>query len=106
MQNQPDQGATINPTTGMPLKEVNFFTVFSNPDPQNDPTSAVGGAPALSVSRSAGSVTISWPAAVTGFTLESTDSLPAPSWTPVSVGANNSVTITIGSGNKFYRLRK
>jgi len=49
---------------------------------------------------------ISWPAAVTGFTLESTDRLPAPNWTTVGGVANNSATITIGSGNKFYRLRQ
>src|SRR5207244_2912488 len=99
LQNQPELGANSP-------REVNFYTVFSQPDAQNDPTPAVGSAPPLSVSRSAGSVTISWPAAVTGFTLESSGSLPATNWTPVSVGAGNSVTVNFGAGNKFYRLRQ
>jgi len=43
---------------------------------------------------------------VTGFTLQSTDSLTSPSWTPVDGVANNSVTVTIGAGSKFYRLRQ
>ena len=66
----------------------------------------VTSAPSLSIASSGNSLTISWPPAVTGFTLESTDSLTTPGWTPVSGVANNSVTITISAGNKFYRLRK
>ncbi len=62
--------------------------------------------PPLSVTDSAGSVTISWPSAVTGFTLESTASLTAPSWSTVGGVVNNSAKITIGGGNKFYRLRQ
>jgi hypothetical protein len=65
--------------------------------------SAVSSSPALSISAVGGSVTISWPSAFTGFTLENTDSLTAPSWSTVNGVANNSVTITIGAGNKFYR---
>jgi hypothetical protein len=51
-------------------------------------------------------LTISWAQSVTGFTLESTDSLLNPVWTAVPGVANNSVTVQIGSGSKFYRLRK
>ena len=77
---------------------VDDFGLYSIPPVSSSPT--------LSISSAAGSVTISWPSAVTGFTLESTDSLTAPSWSPVSGVANNSVTITVGAGNKFYRLHQ
>jgi hypothetical protein len=77
---------------------IDDFGLYSIPPVASNPT--------LSIGAGAGSVTISWPSAVTGFTLESTDSLTAPSWSPVVGVANNSVTITIGAGNKFYRLRQ
>ena len=63
-------------------------------------------APKLSAVVSGSDLTISWPTAVAGFTLESTDRLPATSWTPVAGIQNNSVSIPIGGDSKFYRLRK
>jgi hypothetical protein len=62
--------------------------------------------PALSATRSGNNVTLSWGGSVSGFSLESTDSLSTPNWTVVTGVANNSIGVTIGSGNKFYRLRK
>lgn len=86
-------------------REINFFTVFSHPNPQDDPTPPVGGAaPKLSVSRSGNNLTISWDASATGFTLESKASLSDATWT--TVGTANPTTEAIGAGNKFYRLRK
>jgi len=38
--------------------------------------------------------------------LESKDSLSNPTWTAVPGVVNNSVTVQIGPGSKFYRLRK
>jgi hypothetical protein len=38
LQNKPALGASVNANTGGPLKEVNFYTVFSHPAPANDPT--------------------------------------------------------------------
>jgi hypothetical protein len=77
---------------------IDDFGLYSIPPVSSSPT--------LSISAAGGSVTISWPLAVTGFTLESTDSLTAPSWSPVGGVANNSVTITVSAGNKFYRLHQ
>src|SRR6266576_26469 len=56
--------------------------------------------PTLAVNRTGTTVTISWNAAITGFNLESTASLSAPTWTPVPNVANNSVAVTNGAGNK------
>jgi hypothetical protein len=62
--------------------------------------------PTLSASLSVNNLTISWPTGVTGYTLESTDSLTNPSWSAVGGVVNNSVTVTVAPGNKYYRLRK
>lgn len=98
--NKPAQGADSP-------KELNFFTVFTHPDPKDDPTPPAGGpgeAPALQINASAGSVTISWAPSTPGFLLESTDSLTSPVWTAAPAG--NPVTIPISGTTKFYRLKK
>lgn len=62
------------------------------------------GPPSLAAARSGGNVTISWPAAVTGYTLETTDRIPGGNWQPVPGVANNSVTVPIGPGAAYFRL--
>ena len=88
--------------------EVNFYTVISHPVPADDPTVPVGGLPLnprLTVTKStAGTLVIGWDTAATGFVLESKNSLSDPSWT--EVGSANPATVTIGTGSKYYRLRK
>lgn len=70
------------------------------------------GGPLLSISRSGGSLTISWPASSAAFVLEATVSLAVPiAWqpvgqTPVIVGPDNTVTLPASPGSKFYRLRQ
>ena len=98
LQNKPDLGADSK-------KEINFYTVFSHPAPKDDPTMPVGGfttAPTLKYSVAAGKITISWEG--TGYTLESKQKLTDASWTVI--GTQNSVTESIGTTSKFYRLRK
>ncbi|HTI72800.1 MAG TPA: LamG domain-containing protein [Candidatus Limnocylindria bacterium] len=65
---------------------------------------STGAAPTLSVNLSAGKVTVSWPAAVTGYTLQSTDSLAPSNWTAVSGVSGNSITLDSVTGQRFYRL--
>ena len=61
----------------------------------------------LSVSQAGGSVTLTWPAAASGFVLESTAILtPGSAWTAVPGTSANSITISISPENRFYRLRK
>ncbi len=86
--------------------EVNFYTVFTHPAPAEDPTTPAGGqvSAKLSVAVSGSNVVISWDAAATGFTLESKSSLSDASWT--TVGTANPSTVAIGTGSKFFRLRK
>ena len=62
-------------------------------------------APQLAVTLGAGGATISWPAGVTGYILESSPTVPSNSWTPVAGVANNSATVA-PAGTMFYRLRR
>ena len=68
-------------------------------------------APELAVSHSGNSLTITWPADAPGYQLESATSLiPPVVWTPVTspaptdLGGQKMITITIGSGSKYFRL--
>ena len=112
---------TVNPSVAMTTRQICIAakgTINSTNNPAGGPNTAaettlytiigtpVGAAPTLTAVHSGTSLVISWPASVAGFTLESTDSLPAPGWTPVGGVVNNSVSVAIGSGNKFYRLRQ
>jgi hypothetical protein len=60
----------------------------------------------LHISQTASAIVVAWPAEAAGLTLESTDNLGNPAWTPVNGVSNNSVSVTAGSGQRFYRLRK
>ncbi|MFO1461127.1 MAG: hypothetical protein U1G08_17195 [Verrucomicrobiota bacterium] len=105
LQNKPDLGASINPNTGEPLKEINFYTVFTHPNPQDDPTPPVGGNTPqftkITVNPNNGTITLEW----TGNgTLETASSLggnwflaPAPSTSPK--------TLPIESPAAYFRLR-
>ena len=66
---------------------------------------ATGGAPALYVQLIGNSILISWSPATTGFSLEQTDNLSSPAWSPGPTG-NPSAPIPAGSGTRFYRLKK
>lgn len=67
--------------------------------------------PDVSASYEVGQLTISWATAAGSYTVEVTDSLSPPvNWTvapetPVVNGRQTTVTISVGAGNKFYRLR-
>jgi hypothetical protein len=70
----------------------------------------VNPAPELAIVRSGDTVVISWPAAATGFVLESAGTLSPPGWTPVAdppvvSGDQNSLTVNLASGTRFYRLK-
>ncbi len=70
----------------------------------------VAGGPTLSVSAGNGNVTISWPAAATGFVLESTDDPLSGDWasvnaTPATNSTSITVTVPANASQQFYRLR-
>jgi len=62
--------------------------------------------PTLSIARIADKVTLSWgPADAVGYTPQNSTTLANPQWAPVSTGVvSNSVTLSVGAANQFYRL--
>lgn len=85
------------------------LTALGGPSAAGIPVLLAGGTttnPTIVLARSANQLTISWASDVTGFTLESSPTLANPAWTAVTGVANNSATITIGTGNQFFRLKK
>jgi hypothetical protein len=68
------------------------------------------GSPTMTVTHSGNSVTISWPSASSGFTLQQNANLAlANGWTTSGYtisddGTNKSITITSPTGNLFFRL--
>ena len=96
--NRPEQGASINANTGAPLREINFYTVFSHPAPADDPTPGANAAPTVGVTRNVdGSVTITW----TG-SLQSSDTLDG-SYQPVA--GTSPMTVQPTATARFYRSR-
>jgi hypothetical protein len=69
-------------------------------------TLAGSAVPRLRFARDGGSLTLSWSAELTGFILEQTDALPAGSWASVAGVVNNQVTVSVGTGHAYFRLRQ
>ena len=83
-----------------PLRDTDFYFAwvdFTNPLKAREVIM-----PTLAISRTGDNVLISWPANVTGFTLQSATSLAGP-WNTVSGAANNQITVT-PSTTTLYRL--
>ena len=98
LNNRPDQGASINANTGGPLREINFYTVFSHPAPADDPTPGANAPALVSVTRNAnGSITLTW----TG-TLQSSDALNG-TYQPVT--GTSPMTVQPTEAARFYRSR-
>ncbi len=92
-----------------PLQDSDFYFAwvdFTNPLTPVATTPEVP--PVLDIVRGEGNtVTVSWPAAVTGYVLESSTTLSAP-WTVVPGVINNTVTLTVPaeSPKLFFHLKK
>lgn len=67
--------------------------------------------PFLSIHRTGANAVLSWPVAISGFTLEYTTQLGSGVWTTeaasvVNTATEHTVTVPALSGRRFYRLRK
>jgi hypothetical protein len=80
-------------------KEVDFFTVFSHPAPQNDPTTPVGGGTGskLAVAMQTGQVVVTWSSG----TLVSSTNVKGP-YTPVT-GATSPYKATPAGAALFFQ---
>jgi len=91
------------------LDEVAFYSATLSPETiWNHFLAMVGpeSAPRLSVVLNGKQLTLSWPAAAVGYTLESNPSLSAATWTPVSGVLNNQTTVDAAAGMQYFRLKK
>ena len=79
---------------------VDNFGIYSIP--------SAGEQPELNISRSeSNEITVSWDPSLTGFTLQASATLgQGAEWQPVSVSANNSVTLTAEGDARYFRLVK
>jgi hypothetical protein len=69
------------------------------------------GPPQLKIARAEQAVSLVWPTRFTGYQLESADSWPAVSWSPVTTpptvaDGQFTVTVPVGTGDKSFRLRR
>jgi hypothetical protein len=100
-------GTTQEAWTGA-IDEVAFYGAALSPQEINNHYLAMVGPatpPSIRFSLAGKNLLLSWPAATTGFMLESTGSLSPPSWNPVSGVVSNSVTVAITDGSQFFRLK-
>lgn len=68
-------------------------------------------APSLRIARSGPTIIVAWPNPSTGYVLQETSSLTSPNWTdvvspPFVADGEKRVPLILGSGMRFYRLRK
>jgi hypothetical protein len=100
-----------------PLGGIGPGGVFLNPNTAgwtsfNIYANAIVTDPAIMAALLNGSqLQLNWPTNTTGYALESTTSLAAPTWatvtnTPTVIGNQFTLTVETAVGSKFYRLRK
>jgi hypothetical protein len=85
-----------------PTRDTDFYFVwvdFTQPLKARQET-----IPSLAIERTGNNLLISWPANISGFTLESAPAVHGP-WTTVAGANNNQLTVT-PSATTLYRLRK
>lgn len=84
-------------------REINFYTVISHPDPKDDPTPPVGGAPEITriAKNTDGTLTVEWTG---GGTLQSAPAVTGD-WTDVA-GAASPYTFTPSQTQGFHRIRR
>ena len=89
-----------------PLRDADFYFAWVDFDEPLALTSGAAVLPVLSIERDGSTVTLSWPADVTGYTLETSNNLETP-WTDVPGVTNNSVTLPLTPAllKQFFRLR-
>lgn len=101
---------TLAPTSNWTVDTAGDFDEYSIWSGVLSPTQISNlygaGKPKLEVKLSGTSIVITWPAAATGFVLETTANLSGGTWTTVPGVTGNTATIPVGAGNAFFRLRQ
>ena len=95
-----DGKLTVNNAPGSSNNKICFIEIYAASTP---PSSS----PKMTFGLPGGTLTIGWPTEAIGFKLQSTLVLPATTWQDVAGSeATNSVSVTIGAGNQYFRLKK
>lgn len=100
LNNQPAQGAD-SPT------EANFYTVFTHPDPKEDPTPGAGGESDIEVVISkAGpnSLRLDWEGGSGPFLVQHKDSLAEPQWLNLLTTTARTAVVPNGRPHGFFRI--
>ena len=99
---QPDAGMSSGGTFAVQGGFWGLQAVVQTPSP---------GSVRLAFARSGGNIILFWPATATGFVLEEAASLATPinwqpvSQTPLTMGSDQAVTLSVLGSPRFYRLR-
>ncbi|MBI2926530.1 MAG: hypothetical protein HYY24_12615 [Verrucomicrobia bacterium] len=108
LENKPELGAVINPLTGLPQSEINFYTVFTHPDPQDDPTPPVGGpVTPIAIGKpvvAAGKVNLVWAGGQGPFTVQKKAKLTDASWTDVLTTPDRAASVNLEGDQGFVRV--
>ena len=83
-----------------------------NTDSKVERIDYLGARPSLLATKAANTITFSWPADAPGYVLEKTTNLSSPNqWNAVSnnvtqQNGRNTVSVPLGGGSEFFRLRR
>jgi hypothetical protein len=87
---------------------ITVFTPGVSPDESSPVALLISiSAPEIALERSGNTLKMGWPMSALGFKLQSSPALPAMDWKNVPGSeTTNLMSIPIGTGNQFYRLKK
>ena len=102
LENKPELGAN-SPS------EINFYTVFTHPDPKDDPTTPVGGPPpAIAIGGKptfgAGKINLAWAGGQGPFTVQKKGKLNDANWVDVLTTADRVASVDMIGGEGYLRV--
>jgi len=102
LQNNPGAGPNS-------AKEINFFTVFSHPFPQDDPTTPVGGGGSITLAPptvSGTNLVLTWTGDTGPVTVQKKDTLADTAWQTVTTTSAHTATVPITGTAGFFRINQ
>jgi hypothetical protein len=98
-----------NPSAGPDSPhEINFFTVFSHPNPQDDPTPPVGGGniqfglPTVSGNN----LVLTWTGGTGPYTVQMKTALSDSTWRTVTTTSSQTATVPLSGASGFFRIQQ